>query len=276
MNKGVIVQLDYSFAYILKNDGEFVTCPRDLNWRVGDVVTLRHYPQFSLKAILISCSILFCLFVGTGAILYQIPTTYIEISINPSVQITLNRFNRVLSTEGLNDDGISLIQGTSYNNLTLDEAYVRLLNRLENNGYMNDVTIQLVIANNSQKTVDSIEQILRNLLGKFSQIKNIQIKVKRYANDEYLSLAHPLEIVDLPSLIEELPTVPNTENNKLPSQNPMEQQSEAPVNDNNPALLPSESLSLPPDIVSVQPSETPPSVNMPKHHRWNNNNWDCD
>lgn len=233
MTKGVIVQLDYDTAHILKNDGLLISCPRDMRWQVGDVITISRHPRISLRVILIACLISLFLLAGMGITLYQIPTTYLEISVNPSLQLTLNRFDRVISVKGLNTDGDTLIQGVSYKNLSLDEACARLINRLDNNGYLTEATLQLIIANNSQKKVDDIEQNLRGILKKYDQFNYLQVSIKRYSNDEYLALDHPLPIMTIPVSPSQEPSGQQTEPpSSQPETSPSTPPSSAPHNDN--------------------------------------------
>lgn len=51
-----------------------------------------------------ACACLLLLLVG-GRWLYFTPTSQISIDINPSLELSVNRFNRVISASGLNDDG---------------------------------------------------------------------------------------------------------------------------------------------------------------------------
>ena len=56
--------------------------------------------------------VLTCLLVmavlGGGSWLYFVPTASIDIDVNPSLELRINRFDRVLSVEGYNDDGREL------------------------------------------------------------------------------------------------------------------------------------------------------------------------
>lgn len=219
MNKGVIVQLEVQNAIIMKNDGAFISCPRNSLWQVGDVVTFSQRRRIPMKAVLIACAVLLLVFVGAGSVLYNTPTTYIEVSVNPSVQFTLNRFDRVINVTGLNSDGDTLLQGLSFKNLTLYEAYSRLFNRLENNGYLRNAAIQLVVSNNSQKAVDKIEQVLRDASEKYAGANDMRISIMRYTYDEYLSLAHPLPFMEIPEVSAEDSPSAETPSSDLPSAN---------------------------------------------------------
>lgn len=288
MSKGVVVQLDFDTAHILKNDGRFITCTRDMRWQIGDVVAIPRNSFMSFKNILISCAVFFSLLIGTGIGIYQIPATFIEISVNPSIQLTLNRFDRVLSVKGLNSDGDNLLQeGSSYKNLTLYEAYARLFNRLENNGYLADAVVQLIISNNSQRTVDKIEQTIRSVVEKNNEVNNMRISIKRYANDEYLSLTHPLPIIDIPNITNQGSSVQQTElpiNNTtlpIPSDTPLLQPS---VDDDAQSLQETDTIPTPSEDTQTQPLDITPSPspnnnpsttmpNMQRHGNWQNGGW---
>jgi len=198
MSKGVIVQLDHDTAHVLKNDGSFASYPRDASWQIGDVITVRHSRLFSLKRAIIACSAVFILIAGLGFTLYQIPATYVELSVNPSIKIVVNRFDRVLSVEGLNAEGENLIQGMSYKNLSFTEAYHRLLNRLDNNGWLNNATMQFVVANDSHVKIAKIEQNLREIFEQYGSSRTLRVSIKRFEKNEYLALSHPIPIMAIP------------------------------------------------------------------------------
>lgn len=46
----------------------------------------------------------------SGYVVYNTPVSYISIDINPSVELALNRFDRVVSVDAYNDDGIRILQ----------------------------------------------------------------------------------------------------------------------------------------------------------------------
>lgn len=53
------------------------------------------------------CACLLFLLIG-GHLLYFTPTSVISIDINPSLELNVNRFDRIISVNGLNDDGQEL------------------------------------------------------------------------------------------------------------------------------------------------------------------------
>ena len=271
MNKGVIVQLDTEKAYILKNDGSFIAYPRDTHWVIGDVISLPGTRNRIWKRALISCAAVFIILLCSTGVLYNIPETYIEITVNPSIQLILNRFGRVLNFTGLNADGIDLFQGVSYKNLTLDEASARIFNRLENNGFLRDNTILLVVANDSQKELNKVEQALRNVSEKYIRNNKTHMTIQRYAIDEYKALSHPLPVRDMPDSptptsqptlqpkIMSPTTSPTPTAASTPTVRPIPPASPAPT------VIPTPQASAKPTVKPTTPTQTEPIIKPTQH-----------
>lgn len=73
-----------------------------------------------------ACLVL-ALAVGGGSWVYLTPTALISVDVNPSVELGVNRFDRVVSSEGMNEDGRALLESVDVWNLTYDEAVDALL-----------------------------------------------------------------------------------------------------------------------------------------------------
>ena len=61
-----------------------------------------------------------CMFLLLGAggySVYRQPVSYISIDVNPSVEIGINRFGRVVSTDAYNEDGRIVLQQLSLRNV---------------------------------------------------------------------------------------------------------------------------------------------------------------
>ena len=71
-----------------------------------------------------ACTLL--IFLG-GYWLYFVPTAEISMDINPSIELDVNRFDRVISVEGWNDDGKELARSLDIWNLEYSEAVNRIL-----------------------------------------------------------------------------------------------------------------------------------------------------
>lgn len=67
------------------------------------------------------------IFLGVGTFVYFLPTASISIDINPSLELFVNRFDRVISLVGRNDDGIELSKSLSIRFMQYDDAVTAIL-----------------------------------------------------------------------------------------------------------------------------------------------------
>lgn len=83
-----------------------------------------------------------------GIKLYFTPTTHINIDINPSIDLGINFFDRVVSVKALNNDGASLLNDLDLKFSSYDEALRRILN----NG-----SVEAMLSDNGTMTVTVLE-----------------------------------------------------------------------------------------------------------------------
>ena len=83
-----------------------------------------------------------------GIKLYFTPTTHINIDINPSLDLGINRFDRVVSVNALNDDGKKLAETLDIKFAAYDEALRRILD---------NKSVEALLSENEIMTVTVIE-----------------------------------------------------------------------------------------------------------------------
>jgi hypothetical protein len=79
--------------------------------------------------------------------LYFTPSAYVDVDVNPSIGLTLNRFDRVIGVEAYNDDGAAVLSGVNVRFKSYGEAGRLLLGAIIAGGYLTDdglisVTVQ--------------------------------------------------------------------------------------------------------------------------------------
>lgn len=67
------------------------------------------------------------LFVGSSAMLYFTPTAVVSVDINPSLEMEINRFDRVVDVNGYNEDGIALAKALNVTHMRYSEAMDALI-----------------------------------------------------------------------------------------------------------------------------------------------------
>lgn len=79
---------------------------------------------------------IFLLSLGTWA--YITPYAYVSLDVNPSIEYTLNRFERVLSVQAVNDDGQEIVKEIGLDNLrnkTIDDAIAQTVEQINEHDY---------------------------------------------------------------------------------------------------------------------------------------------
>ena len=140
----LVMEVHPAYAVVLDEEGRFLKTA-NLHYQVGDtvqdVVELRR-PQEKRPALwkplsgvagLAACLCL--VFFGY----YQpnfTPYGALRIQINPDVELTLSRTDRVLELEGLNEDGQALIEGYDYHGKDREDVTGALVERAIDQGYL--------------------------------------------------------------------------------------------------------------------------------------------
>ncbi len=136
--KGIIVEINNNDAVILTNDGLF-TKVKNHNYTVGQAITIQESRNTYSKLIAGAASMAAAFAVCTiGAYAWFTPTDYVSLDVNPSVEYSLNTFDRILEVKGVNDDGDELLDNLDLKNMTIEDAVKETLNKLMADGYLTD------------------------------------------------------------------------------------------------------------------------------------------
>lgn len=105
--KGIIVEVNENTAVMLNDRGSFVSI-RNKNYTVGQKVKCRKI-NYSAVTVAIA-SVLVVIGLGFASFkMYNTPTSYVNLDINPGVRIVFNSFKKVIKVIPLNYDGKALI-----------------------------------------------------------------------------------------------------------------------------------------------------------------------
>lgn len=120
----------------------------------------RRNPVFKLAAA--AACFLFLLAVTGGGWLFFTPTAYISIDINPSLELVLNRFDRVISVDSYNQDGEDLKNTLDIRFMDYEDALERILENDQMQGYLsNDGILSFTVAgeqtNQCEKILEHVE-----------------------------------------------------------------------------------------------------------------------
>ena len=163
----LVMEVHPAYAVVLDEEGRFLKAA-NLRYQVGDtvrdIVELRHprekrpalWKPLSGVAGLAACLCL--VFFGY----YQpnfTPYGALRIQINPDVELTLSRTDRVLELEGLNEDGQDLINGYNYSGKDREDVTGELVERAIHMGYLSGGETGAITATSSDAGWQAREEL---------------------------------------------------------------------------------------------------------------------
>lgn len=126
--KGIVFEVLNGTATILKNDGGFIEVPAKQGWQTGDLVTVQAR-RIKFPAIIAIAASVMLVFASLFTVLSvsNNQAALISMDINPSIEISVNRFGKVISTEARNDEGAALLDTVDVRGMPYAEAVLRLM-----------------------------------------------------------------------------------------------------------------------------------------------------
>lgn len=113
------------------------------------------------QAAALAAGLVILFFIG-GSWIFMTPTAYISIDINPSLELGINRFNRIVSVEGYNDDGDNLAESLNITFMNYNDALDEILSSQSIEDYLAaDALMSLTVAGDDEaqytEILDTVE-----------------------------------------------------------------------------------------------------------------------
>ena len=210
----LVMECGLSYAVVLDQDGRILKVP-NLGYTVGqpleDVVLLPERPakttlhkRLARWGTMVACLCLLLL----GSWVWQSPIGTVRMQINPDVQMSVNRFDRVVALEGLNEDGTSLIDGYRAYGKGMKTVSDELADRATELGYLSDggqITLTVDSEKGDWKTAAE-ELLLLELEVHFEQRVTVTVDGRQPPAGQ-----EPTEEIIIPSQPEEDPNKDDTD-----------------------------------------------------------------
>lgn len=118
--------------------------------------------KFRQLPLALACSFVLLLGIG-GYFSYATPVTAISLDINPSIELEVNIYDRIISAKGYNEDGIELSQSIDVENM----KYQNGIDKIIESDYITDClnegnTLEVTVASNSEKRYKNVKECLTN------------------------------------------------------------------------------------------------------------------
>ena len=176
-----IVELRGRYAAALTEDGQFVRI-RNQEYSVGQTVRLTNRQAIparrsQLRALTAVAAGLLLLVLG-GFKGYQTPVGVVSLDVNPSIEYSINIFDRVLSVRGVNEDGEVLLKQmdeTLLKNRLVSDAVEQTIDSLRGSGYFPQDQENDVVLSASSYSAQHAEQLAEQLKGRVAQQNDLSI-----------------------------------------------------------------------------------------------------
>lgn len=180
--KAIVVELKNEFAAVLSDDGCVITVKNN-NYEIGQIIQIKKQRvQIYKKISMFAASAAAFVILGTSVWAYASPYTYVSLDVNPSIEFTVNRFDRVIQVRAVNDDGSELLSGIEAKELVnkaITGALTTALDQIIEAGYIDHKTENgIVIAassKNSEKAGDLVSDLKEAVDRKISEEGNIAV-----------------------------------------------------------------------------------------------------
>ncbi len=164
--KAVIVEVKGRSAAVLYDDGQIAEV-RNQNYTIGQVIEIKEFIKRKRRFIPIAAAaaVLMLMF-STGAYAYYTPYSYVSLDVNPSIEYSLNRFDRVLKVTGVNDDGKEIVKELSLERLgnkKIDEAIALTIKQIEEEGFFEGNLEGGIVISTSAKDLKRSERLAADL-----------------------------------------------------------------------------------------------------------------
>ena len=163
LKTGVVVQSNKVFTCVITCEGKFVNLETKIKRapHIGEIYTSQVYKKGSIfyKLILLSVIILLITYGFINIINKNTPVYSVVVDINSSIQLEVNKTNKILKVQPLNMRGEDLVKDMDLNDKTLDTALTMLLVKADKLKYLEgfyskkEKAIYIYITNHSNTLV---------------------------------------------------------------------------------------------------------------------------
>lgn len=207
--KCVIVELGEQQVVVLREDGTFDKMERKPHMELGDQIPFEPLekpvaeekkPQSKIHHMRrwVSIAAAFVV-VLLGGFVYTMraPNGYVDIRINPSVSVTTNLYGQVIGVEGVNEDGIAMVEKYGIQTGDLMDCVDAIVDAAVEDGYLSSELENAIKVIVSQKDSHKAQELERQIL------EHIDQKLKEKYGNTVISVSS-LDYQDHQSLKSEL------------------------------------------------------------------------
>lgn len=185
--KGIAVEIRKNKMVIMKEDGTFINAPLIKGIEIGKEVEIKEPSVKFIKFYkygAMAASIMLFFIIGIQVNAYYTPYGYVDIDINPSIRLEYNKFDRILSVSGLNEDGNKVISHTSnIKNSKVEDAVANLVISASNDNYLKEGTDNEIMLSSYSTDTNHANIVKNKVATSVNQYINKQSKKTEVINE---------------------------------------------------------------------------------------------
>ena len=178
--RAVILDTDKNEATVMTDDGDIIGI-RNNGYEIGQEIILHRRKKRAsinrITGIVAAAAAALVITGGIGGYAYYTPYGTVSLDVNPSIEYTINRFDRVLDVTGINDDGDDILFGLdtkSLINRNIETAIEDTIEQIDAEGYFSDEDGNYVVLAASTKEEAHTDTLLTSLEGNVKQRQNVE------------------------------------------------------------------------------------------------------
>ncbi len=248
----LVMECHDAYAVVLSSDGRFIKVA-NFQYEVGSTVnkveplnvnpvaeekTSKEMPKWFIPVASLAASFML-IFLGAWQIFFA---TYgqLDIRINPEVSMDINRMDQIINLKGLNDDGVELIEGYTYQWKSTEQVSNELVDRAIEMGFLEEEgSVRIKASSANASWIVEVEDRIQKTIVNRDHGLTIHVTIEHNTDDDLEELERDQDVYVIPG----------------------------------PQLLPEESRPLP------KPSPAPlpaPVTSPPVDDDWDDDDWDDD
>ncbi len=175
MKKGIVIEIKGRQATVMVSGGSFLSVRAEAGWKKGDVVSVPKKAAGKTKTWRTLGSVAACLVLLVplsllGGRLYFTPEALVSLDVNPSIELSVNRFDRIIGVRAYNKDGEAILRQSDLRNQKVQDA-VRTLVTQELDSYLKTSPyLTFSVETDDQSYEDQLMEVLRTAVSKVSDL----------------------------------------------------------------------------------------------------------
>ena len=191
--KAIVAEIDKKQMIVITDKGDFVKVKRQMSALVGDEIELKPQKTYLAYKRLAGAAACFlaCILLSTGVYAYYTPYSYVSVDINPSISLSLNRFERVISANPLTEDAINIVNNAkNLKNQDIDRALSKIIKSASDEGYIDqekENQIMVVVSTKNPKQEKELKDKVTSAASKelVKVSKNYGVTVEKTSVESY-------------------------------------------------------------------------------------------